>query len=416
MKTTLKALILLLITGSMIFTACKKDETNPVITLSSLKSGSTDLYGATTATGVSVTESIIAVFSTSVDASTANTTNITLVRGTVSETLTITTSGSTVTIDPTSDLITGTSYTLKISGLKSDKGESLSAVTVSFTTAGVGLDTPPQKEAQVMYLQLNGTVADLTANATVASEQVAWTTDRFGTANGAADFRGATAPGNGDLIELSGSTFINASTTISVWYKIDVNNYIAPGNKPMFGIAAENGYFFEMGDGASGPGWIKFTTDHIVSPDPMNHLFGTAWNDINGSQVVGGNITYAFAGSVTDLVKDTWHLFTVTYDNTTYLKTIFMDGVKIQQWNLMDANGEWNLKDVALNTTVAGVDPKLALGYFCSKANTATGWADFATSSNAFKGFLDDFRIFNKALTNLKCQRFMIQKSHNRLI
>lgn len=396
---TIKILVLLLVTGSITFTSCKKDEEVVPITLSSLKSGSTDLYGATTATDVSTTENIVAVFSTAVDASTANSTNITLMRGTTSETLNITVSGSTVTIDPASDLITGTSYSLGISGLKSDKGESLSAVAVGFTTIGVGLDTPPQKDAQQLYLQMNGSILDLTAHATVASEQVAYTTDRFGTANGAANFRGATAAGNGDLIELSGSSFISPSLTISVWFNIDINNYIAPGNKPMFGIGAENGFFFEMGDGTAGPGWIKFASDHLVSPDPMAHGYATAWNDINGTQTVGGNITYAYAGSVTDLVQTGWHQLVITFDNSTYTKTVFVDGVKIQQWNLLDSNGEWNLKDMALNPNIAGVDPKLALGYFCSKANTATGWADFATSTTSFKGDLDDFRIWNKALT-----------------
>src|SRR6476646_847363 len=125
MKNSIKVVMLILVAAGITFTSCKKDEA-PAITLTSLKSGSTDLFGATSATGVSTSENIVAVFSTTVDATTANSTTITLMRGTTAVATTITVSGSTVTIDPTDDLLTGDSYTLTINGVKSDQGQLLS--------------------------------------------------------------------------------------------------------------------------------------------------------------------------------------------------------------------------------------------------------------------------------------------------
>ncbi len=400
MKASIKILTLLIIAGGLTFTSCKKNDTAPAISLASITSGITDLNGAVPATGVTISDNIIVVLSTNVDAATATTANITLMRGSVSVPIAITVSGSTITIDPTDNLLTGTTYTLSLNNLKSDQAQSLAAISVSFTTAGVGLDTPPQKDSQVMYLQLNGDVTDITGNATASFQQVGFTTDRFGTANGAASFAGAATPGTGDIVELTGSTFINPSTTISVWFQVDPANY-ASGSKIMFGIATERGYFMEL---SAFDGWMKLATSHKVNPDPNSHYFGTAWTDPNGSGTHAGALA-EYTGSIKDFLGTTWHQLTMTYDASTEIKTIYVDDIIMLEVSLANPP-EWSLTDLAIanqadgtGAVVGGIDPVLTLGFLCSRANTATGWSDYSTATNTFKGALDDMRIWNKALT-----------------
>ncbi len=68
------------------------------------------------------------------------------------------------------------------------------------------MDTPPTATLadQVLYIPFNGTVADITGNATVTSQQLSFVTDRFGVLSYAGYFNGATAGGTGDVVEISG--------------------------------------------------------------------------------------------------------------------------------------------------------------------------------------------------------------------
>lgn len=372
--------------------SCDDDDDAPkVFELTSATVGTKDLNGATFATNVTITDNITLVFTDDVEEATATSDHLILKQGDNVIETGITVDGNTITINPTSDLISGTEYTFEVtSGVTSESNIAFAGLSTSFTTEGLGIDTAPQASNQTLYVQFNGDIVDVLGNAAVASQQVAFTSDRFGTANGAADFRGAATAGTGDLVELSGdaSTFINSSMSYSIWFKIDQANYVAPGNKPMFGFAAEKGYFLEIGDGPEGPNWIKFATHHIIDPDPMNHDFGNAWGDFGE----GDN-----AQLISDVITDEWHHLVMTFDSDTYEKSIYIDGVKIKTWTLQD-NVEWNLKDIVLKDE-AGVDAKLALGYFASKDHTATGWVNYATATNTFIGAMDDLRIWSDALS-----------------
>jgi hypothetical protein len=376
-----------------VLNACKDDEPAPDLTLQTMTAGSVDLNGATSANNVATNSPIVITFSTDVDASTATDANVSLIRtydnSQVAKTIAVT--GNTITITPTAPFYEGDQYKVSITNaLKSTGGKTLEALERTFGTVGVGLGTAPQSSSQTLYIQFSNGIADLTGNATVASEKVAYTADRFGKANSAANFRGATTAGSGDLVELSGTKFISASMTLSVWFYINQADYVAPGNKPMLGLAGNNGYFIEIGDGPTNPNWLKPATNHKVIPDPQNHVYATSWGDFS---------TTTAGGPVSDLTKTGWHQLVFTYDAATYLKTTYFDGVKVKELNLLDAaNNEWNLKDMAINPAT-GVDAKLALGYFASKANTNPDWAIFANSTNTFKGYMDDLRIFSKALT-----------------
>lgn len=374
-------LVMLMLTLSI--AACKPDE--PVTpTVDMIMSGTIDLNGAIAATGVSTSNDLVITFSTAIDTNTATQSSFALKRGTTSESLTVTATDKTVTLNPKKDLLGGTKYTLTIDGIRDTEGALVEAVTITFTTAGIGLGTAPQSGSQVLYLPLNGSIEDITGNATSSFERIAYTADRFGATDGAANFRGAATAGTGDIVELTGNQFVNSSTSISVWMKIDPADYATTKNKPMMGVAAQRGYFFEVGDGPTGPNWFKMATNHKVDPDPKSYGMGPAWSTAN----------------VEGLFDNNWHHVVMTFDALSYTKVMYLDGAKLQEWILQDATSGWNMKDIMLDNVTPGVDGKLCLGYFSSRAHTATDFANYSTASNTFKGAMDDIRIWSKALTS----------------
>jgi hypothetical protein len=117
--------------------SCKKDPT--ALTLQTLVAGDIDLNGATAPTTVPRTPTIVASFSTDVDATTATTTSVTLIRdydkATVATTVTV--AGSKITIVPTEALATGALFKLNFAAtIKSTDGEALTAIDRNFTTIG----------------------------------------------------------------------------------------------------------------------------------------------------------------------------------------------------------------------------------------------------------------------------------------
>ena len=409
MKKTKSILILFsLMLGLISLSNCNKDDDQPgTYSLTSLKVGNLAIDGAVSATDVVTDQPIVAVFDADVDASSLSG-NISVSRGTTDVTFTTSVSGNTLTITPTGDLLTGTSYEVSLGSIKSTQGATFGGLTVSFITMGVGIDTPPQSGFQTMYIQFDGSVEDVVGDNSVVSEQISYATDRFGNANGAASFNGGSAPGNGDIVELTGSDQITSSMTISTWFYVTGTDY-AGGSRILFGLSTERGYFMELGGGEVA--WMKLATSHMVNPDPSNHFFGTAWTDPNGDGNVGGQVIYDYTGSISTLVINKWSHLVMTFDAATSVKTIYIDGIKLMQVQLNLDTDEWQLKDMAIadqadgtGDPISGIVPNLTLGYFCSPSNTATGWSDYSTSENTFKGLMDDFRLFNKALTESEVQ------------
>lgn len=110
-----------------VLVSCSEDDPVP-ISLTSLTAGSIDLNGATSATEVPVDAVITAVFTTDVDASTANSSTIKLTRDYDDSDVaaTISVSGKNVTITPQDDLTGGALFELAfLAGIKSTEGETL---------------------------------------------------------------------------------------------------------------------------------------------------------------------------------------------------------------------------------------------------------------------------------------------------
>lgn len=404
MKIKSNHFAMLIVAAAIGFTACSDDddEAPSAMSISSITTtDGTDLFGATTATSVATDQSIKIVFNSTVNPGSLG--SVELLNGGNEVPSLITASGNTVTIEPEEDLFGGTGYTIKVEGVQSSTGATVNATSVNFTTSGIGLGTAPQADSQTMYLQLNGNYVDVVGNASMTSATNSWTEDRFGNPDGALWLGGAASgPGSGDRVEFSGS-FIYPSMTISTWFKVDPADF--PESLMMFGLAVERGYFLEVGGGIN---WLKYPTSHKVSPDPANHNFGTNWVDPNGSGNVGDAILANYSGSIADLVTSDWAHIVMTYDATTSIKTIFVNGTVAIRIDLnWDPTSEWQLTDMAIadqaggsGDPISGLDLKLSLGFAGSEANTATGWADVATAENTFKGAIDDFRIWNVSLTS----------------
>lgn len=396
MKKLILMLAVFAMAGLVVMNSCSSDDTPPTpLTIASLMANDKDINGATSATDVPVNGVIIATFSTDIDATTATSSNITLTRTFDGSAVpnTINVAGKVVTITPTDPFFEGDQYKVAFtSGLKSSQGQAITAFDRTFGTVGIGLGTAPKASNQFLYVQFSGEVVDLTGNATQSFAQVSWGADRFGNANSAAKFEGTEAgsTGTGDIVELTGTKFISSSMTISVWFYINQSDYVAPGNAPLLGLAGNQGYFVEIGDGDTNPNWLKITTNHKVDPDPMEHGTATQWGDFGTTD---DDI------AVNTLTKTGWHHLVMTFDAASYTKTDYLDGVKIKQFILLDSeNNEWNLKDMLLNTG-SGIENKLALGYFASRANTNPDWAQYPNSARTFKGSMDDLRLFDVALS-----------------
>jgi len=402
MKKSINLFSLFFLASAIILTSCHKEEPAPALDLLTMTAGGVELAGATPATGVSIDVPIKAVFNASVTEATVTSDNIILTAKGITDNdvaLDFTVSGDTIIIVPVSgSLLRGMKYSLSLSNLSSGSGDPYE-LTITFTTEGIGLSTCPQYDQQILYIPFDNGVTDVTGNATTGYEKVADTTDRFGNENAAASFRGAAAAGEGDIVEIEGTDLISPSMTISVWIKANLADYPAEGNRPVIGLDVEKGYALEIQENL---GFIKYFTNHVVNPDPMNHIFAVNWADgaIDDGYVVDDVDYTNSGGKVADLMADKWSHFVLTFDASTSTKRIYINSTKIYEKVTFD-DTEWNLVDMAIDNTIDESlrdGDKLALGYFCSRGCSIESWANYNNATNTFLGLMDDLRIWNVAL------------------
>ncbi|MDF1546822.1 MAG: Ig-like domain-containing protein [Bacteroidales bacterium] len=388
---------------AVIFTSCKKDDDPIQLTLVSATAGDVSINEAAPPTNVPVNAVIVATFSTNVDQLTATAANITLTRGfdDADVQIGIAVAGKVVTITPDEQLYGGASYTISFgAGLLSTDGLPLTTLSRAFTTIGTFVPS-----GQLAYFSFEDNANDMVGNHDPLPSGIigiTYVTSRKTEAGKAANFTGAT---DKSIIEIpNAADLINPSTTYSIWFKVATADFAGGGSRILFGLAVERGFFMEIAENFA---WFKLATSHLVDPDPMNHIFGTAWTDPNGDGNMDPPVLYDYSGSISTLIADKWSHLVMTYDATTSIKTIFIDGSKVMQIDLNAETTEWYLTDFSIADhdgvgAITGIDPVLTLGYFCSRANTATGWADYSTATNTFKGQIDDFRVFNKSLTEIE--------------
>ncbi|AMM50432.1 hypothetical protein TH61_03470 [Rufibacter sp. DG15C] len=402
---------LLVLVALFSFTACSDDEDdNPTkFELKSLMAGTVDLNTATAATNVPTNAAIKATFSVPVNATSATNTNITLKKqgDTNAVPATVTTSGMEVTLTPSAPLVAGTTYTLSMGALTAADGQTMAAMTKTFTTAG----TAPLPGV-IAHWSFDGNANDqVGAFSAPASGVVAITygEDRKGQAGKAAVFNGTTS-----IIEIpNGEQLLNSSNfTLSFWMKATSAGQVDGSGNPkahfVMGLGAFHGLAFELGadyntakvvaryewgNGTTSPG------DFFFNGDGMTGTSG-GWEAIE----VEKNLTAA--GGMAALVKDKWAHIAVVFNGTAKTRSLYVNGVLMERDNFMllpSASIERTMKGLKYDANPE-VENKFAFGFNQSRGGTlwaSEPWGGYnQTTANHFRGSLDEVRIFHTALTD----------------
>lgn len=401
-----------LIAGFIAFTGCEDDEDPDFVTIteitgtgSDLETGeqvTKDLNAATAATDVPLDVEIEATFSKEIDVATVTASTVTLsANGDVS--LSLNAEGSTVTIIPDENLDRGTEYTLTFtSGIVAADGGEFQTATRTFRTAGQGIVNPPQADKQIAYFTFNETIDDYTGNYNVleaSSSYEGFAVDRFGYQNSALQMDGET---NILDVENDGS-MINPSTTISYWFKTDLDDEHVSNGMFMMGATAEFGFFFELGLGEEGQPWIKVATRHRAHPDATGDFeSATAWGDaIHGN---GADVGDIWEGDLRELIHDKWVHFVMSYDHNTSTKRVWLNNTLVWE-NDLAFSDEWKMQDFHIDMESAtDASNNIGIGFAGASDNHSTSWADYETyvgnnEHKTFYGLIDDVRFFNTALT-----------------
>lgn len=392
-----------IMTLSVLFTGCKKTKDTP-LTLSSLMAGDIDLNAATAPNNVSVSPTIVATFSTDVDATTATSANITLKQDYDSSSidLTITVSGNTITIVPSSTLGNGTLYKLSFgTGLMATNGLALTALDRSFTTEGTFVPS-----GQIAYWNFEDNANDQVGNFSPSASgvtDITYSTSRNTAAGKAATFNGSTS-----LIEIpNGDQLENTHDfTLAFWVYADSTKH----GQFVMGLAGWYGFQFEIagdygscklaaqydfGDGTSGSEDLWFAGDGQTK-DNGGWQGWTFCKDLSSS------------GGVQALLADKWAQVVCVYNSTAKVGTMYINGaeMKAQDFNLWPA-GDPKQGVVGLKYNGNAGNNNLVFGFIQDKTDPTIPdpWADYSDpSNNHFKGMLDDVRIFHKALTATEVQ------------
>jgi hypothetical protein len=401
MKKSLYFGIIILI-AAFTLNSCKDDKPTP-ISLGTLMVDDIDLNAATAPTNVPVDPVITATFNTTVDAATATSSNITLTEDydNVSIPLTIVTSGNEVTITPDDNLANGAVYKLAITnGLKSTDGEVLSAVNRSFTTLGSFLPA-----GMTAYWNFDGNANDQTGlYSSPAVTDVTYVTGRNAASGQAASFNGTTS-----LIQYPmAEALVNTSDfSLSFWMKTDTT---AKRSQFVMGLAGWYGFQFEINTNKYGTqnGQVKLAAQYSVSDGTSASQ--DLWFDGSGSTKDNGgwqgwtfckDLNSGTGTGVNGLIAQKWAHIVATYNHTTKIGTIYINGEKMKEQDfnlypvpLLNATG---LKYAGLPTNNTFV-----LGFIQDKSNPTIpdAWAAYSDpANNHFKGLLDDVAIYHTVLT-----------------
>ena len=408
--------ILMMMITVFVIESCKKSNPAP-LDLGTLMAGTIDLNAAAAPTNVPVMPTITATFTTEVNATTAIASNITLTEDydAASIPLTIAAAGKVVTITPTANLANGALYTLAVTaGLKASNGEMLTAINRSFTTVGSFLP-----KGVFAYWNFDGNANDQTGVYNAAAGgviDITYVTGRNASSGQAASFNGTSS-----LIKIpNGDALDNTSDfSLSFWMKSDTT---AKKHQFVLGLGAAGGFQFEWDshndNNTSAPlenriGWCKFTVQYSLTGGTTAnedlYFPGTA---INTTKDNGGWQGSTFSKDlisnngtgVDGLLVQKWAHVVCTYDHTTKIGTMYINGqeMKAQDFTLYptthplyNATGlKFSASHPANNTFVFGfiqdnVDPFLG-GIDYDYTNAA---------ANHFKGLLDDVAIYHSVLT-----------------
>ena len=371
-----------------------------------------DLNAAAAATDVPLDAAITITFDAPVTHASADP-NIKLTLGGTEVSTTHAHNGATVTLTPDAELERGTVYTLEIGAVEGEDGETFTATTRTFTTAGRAEVTPPQDGSQLNYWPLDGNANSADGMQNGQEFSMTYGTDRFGSINSAASFDGDVS-----LIEIPrGDELISESMTISYWIQVDTLNHLnaSGGNAGHFvmGVGDVYGFFVEIGGNG---GTHKFTgryqrddgttsaNDFFVNADGKDGMNG-GWVGIEFEADLTGE------GGLASRWVDKWAHVVIVYDAAAKKRHLYVNGQLIETDNFNLTTGLLNITGMTFNDDDAGTDvigTALALGFnhdieTTHWDNEPWGGYDF-TTSNHFKGMLDDLRIWEVALNETEVQ------------
>ena len=399
--------IVSMITASVAIDSCKKSNPAP-LDLGTLMAGSVDLNAASAPTGVPVNPTISAIFTTEVDGTTATASNITLTEDydAVSIPLTISVSGKIVTITPAANLANGSLYVLAITtGLKATDGETLIAINRSFTTVGSFLPA-----GVTAYWNFDGNANDQTGTFNPSSggiTDITYVSGRNATAGQAASFNGSTS-----LIEIpNGDVLENSSDfSLSFWVKEDSTS---KRDQFVMGLSGWYGFQFEINNNGNNKlGECKLAVQYSLSngkTDSQDLWFnGAATNTTlnNGGWqgwTFSKDLTSNNGTGVNGLLAKQWAHIVCTYNHTTKIGTMYINGQKVkeQDFNLY---GVTHNMYIATGVKFAGnaANNSFVFGFIQDKVSPTIpdSWADYTIPGNGhFQGLLDDVAVYHSVLT-----------------
>ena len=372
---------------------CKK-ETKDFL-LSALKAGDVDLNGATAPSDVDPNATIVASFSSDVDAATATTATITLTRNYdgAMMTLNIAVSGNTITITPGDDLGMGALYQLAfLAGIKGTNGKDLTPFNRSFTTMGNFVPA-----GVIAYWNFNNNADDQVGSYSPASASdvidISYVDSRNADADMAASFNGSTS-----LIEIpNGDQLMNTDNFTLAFWVHTVSADKTTGHFVM-GLAGWYGFQFEIGADYS---WCKLAAQY----DEGGGLTASEdlWFPADGNLGWQGWVYCADltdAGGLAFLIQDKWAQVVCVYNATTKVGTMYINGekMKVQDFNLWP-DGDPKQGVVGLKYAGNPDGNVFAFGFIQARENPiiTDDWAQYSNpDNNHFKGYLDDVRIWHR--------------------
>ena len=394
------ASILLVISG------CKKDKEE--FNLSTLFADDIDLNGATAPSDVAPTPTITATFSSDVDAASATSSTIMLMRDydDASIALNISVSGPTITIIPEGDLGTGALYELKFTaGLMGTNGKAVTAFSRAFTTEGVFAPA-----GAVAYWNFNDTPNEqISGDAPYGMVNLAYADSYSANAGKAGKFDGTST-----IVEFDGAdAWMNtANFSLSFWVKAQSAGHVDGNGNPkghfVMGLGAFKGFQFEI---TSDYSWCKLAGSYeladgtTASEDlwfPGDGVTGQngGWQGWTFCKDLTGN------GGVVGLIKDTWANVVCVYNGAERTGTMYINGEKMKQFDFdlwPEGDAKLGVKGMKWGGVPPEVYPQLAFGFIQSREGTLWdtepwGGYDFPTA-NHFGGLLDDIRIYQRVLS-----------------
>lgn len=418
---------LMLLTGSVLtFSACGDDDEGAaaleIVSITAIGTDlatgdavTLDLNTASSATEIPPTGVLTITFSRALDATTATSSSVTLNNGTDDVAVTVAANGNAVTVTPNEELLRGTIHTLTLTSvISAEDGGIFAEVSRTFTTAGRAPAVIPQEDKQVVYVPFEGEVTEENGHA-VLNDNVGFAEDRFGNFEAAGDFNGTT---NYVGIEY-GADMSNANTTVSYWMKLpssqDYKDHIGLTSTGVtqyvtFCIGGNNGTYHE---------WNRFTCCDLGFDIDVLKYFTNHENSGSATELAGSHIEMKNEGNpggdkVTEVDNTAWleeqtgewvHIAT-SWDAAGHRKAFYINGVPSTVFELTPS-ADFSLDAAIIDADGIDADPTnnknlyLGSGVPFWATIDGNGITPFRSDKAfAFKGQMDDFRMFSVALTD----------------